>query len=91
MLHQKKKKDSYHPSKTRSFAFHQSPINRPIFFCLPFSQHRRQSNSQIKIVRGLNGLRELVDAVEVGKSLGDALGHGLLALADPDTGVVEPG
>lgn len=69
-------------------------INLPsiaLIFCHPFSQHRRQSNSQITIVRGLNGLRELVDAVEVGKSLGDALGHGLLALADPDTGVVEPG
>jgi len=38
----------------------------------------------------LANLRELVDAVEVGKSLGDTLAHGLLALTDPDTGVVEP-
>jgi hypothetical protein len=39
----------------------------------------------------LANLRELVDAVEVGEGLGDTLGHGLLALTDPDTGVVEPG
>ena len=39
----------------------------------------------------MSNLRKLVDAVEVGKGLGDTLAHGDLTGADPDTGVVEPG
>jgi len=39
----------------------------------------------------MSNLRKLVDAVEVGKGLGDTLAHGDLTGTDPDTGVVEPG
>jgi len=73
------------------------PHSHQIFFIfLPqdASKHLRKNQTKKfyhELLSWLANLRELVDAVEVGKGLGDTLGHGLLALTDPDTGVVEPG
>lgn len=84
MLKLKKQKVSPGDSlQSQDFAFSSSKF-------LFFSFHSSNASTQTRLKIWSTNLRELVDAVEVGKGLGDTLAHGLLALTDPDTGVVEP-
>ena len=56
----------------------------------PIFQHLRIRPNKLCFRGRRSNLRKLVDAVEVGEGLGDAVLHGDLTGTDPDTGVVEP-
>jgi hypothetical protein len=72
-------------------AFSSNLFHFPSPRCFKTPAQKPDENVALLLAIWLANLRELVDAVEVGEGLGDTLGHGLLALTDPDTGVVEPG
>ena len=56
----------------------------------PIFQHLRIRPNRLCSRGKRSNLRKLVDAVEVGESVGDTVLHGDLTGTDPDTGVVEP-